>query len=118
MKQAREIAAKYQVVLRFDEESGEFYGRGVELPLCMGDGPTPDACVAHTRKAFVAVVATMLEKDQIPPAPQSGNIPRRSVQINVRLTPEEKSQLESASRREGFTGISDYVRSAALAASK
>ena len=67
LERARKIAAGYQIILQF--EDGEYFGRGLELPYAMSDGKTPDQCVANTRDAFVAVVATMLEAGVAPPSP-------------------------------------------------
>jgi predicted RNase H-like HicB family nuclease len=111
LRRARDLASKYQVILR--HEDGEYYGRGLELPLVMSDGKTPDACVKNTRDAFVAAIATMLELNRTPPSPADEGT--RSEQVNVRLTPEEKILLEEAARMKGFRGISDFVRSASLA---
>jgi uncharacterized protein (DUF1778 family) len=58
----------------------------------------------------------MIESGQTPPAPASEN--KRTEQINVRLTPEEKLTLEEAARSKGYRGISDFVRSASLANTK
>src|SRR5206468_2944449 len=110
-RQAKEIAAKYQVVIGFDDECGEYYGRGLELPGALGDGTTPDECVASTRSAMAAIVCFMLERGESPPAPAAQGL--RKVQLNVRVTPEEKLLFEEAARRNG-QGISDYIRSAAL----
>jgi predicted RNase H-like HicB family nuclease len=110
MARAVEIAANYQVILRF--EDGEWYGRGLELPGAFGDGKTPDACVTMTREAFAAVVATMIEDGQRPPVPASQAL--RDQQVNVRLTTEEKARLEESSQQAGFRGVSDYVRFKAL----
>ena len=64
LNQARKIAARYQVVLWF--EDGEWYGHGPELPTTYGDGKTPDKCVANTRDGFAATVAYMLERGRRP----------------------------------------------------
>jgi uncharacterized protein (DUF1778 family) len=53
----------------------------------------------------------MLERGQAPPAAAG----RRTEQVNIRLTPEEKLTLEEESERKGFRGLSDFVRAAALA---
>jgi predicted RNase H-like HicB family nuclease len=111
-QRANSLAARYQVVIRFDQEEGEFYGRGLEMPLAMGDGKTPDQCVASTRKAMAVVAATMIERGETPPAPAVEGI--RGEQVNIRLTAEEKLLLEESARRQGFRGLSDYVRAAAL----
>jgi predicted RNase H-like HicB family nuclease len=111
LRRAAEIARSYQIIIHY--EDGEYYGRGLELPYVMNDGKTPDACVRATREALVTAVAYLLEKGEVPPAPATEN--KRSEQINVRLTPEEKLLLEEAARRKGFRGISDFVRSASLA---
>jgi predicted RNase H-like HicB family nuclease len=111
LERACKIAADYQIILQFDDD--EYFGRGLELPYVMGDGKTLDECVANTREAFVAVVATMLEAGATPPSPAREQA--RSEQINVRVTAQEKLQLEEAARRKGFRGIGDYVRSVSLA---
>src|SRR4051794_39647668 len=98
-RQAQQLAAKYQVVIRFDDECNEYYGRGLELPGAMGDGKTPDACVTSTRQAMSAVVGFMLERHEVPPTPAVEGL--RKVQLNVRVTPEEKLLFEEAARRNG-----------------
>jgi predicted RNase H-like HicB family nuclease len=114
LKRARQIADRYQVVVRY--EDGKYYGRGLELPGAMDDGKTPDECVTNTREAMVAVVGYMLEEGQTPPLPASEGA--RTEQVNVRLTAEERLAMEQAAQRQGFRGLSDYVRAAALAATK
>ncbi len=84
----------------------------MEFPYAMDDGRTPDECVRKTRGALVAAVATMLEKGEMPPPPASEN--KRTEQINVRLTAEEKLLLEEKARARGFRGVSDFVRAASL----
>jgi predicted RNase H-like HicB family nuclease len=111
LRAAKELAARYQVVLQWEDE--EFYGRGFELPLVMAGGKTADECVANTREALTGVVAYMLETGKSPPAPASDAA--RSVQVNIRVTLTEKAALEQAAQRGGFRGISDYMRHAALA---
>ena len=94
-------------------EDDEWYGHGLELPGARGDGKTPQAAVADTREALVTMVAYMIEEGQTIPKPAvEGN---RTVQINIRVTAEEKAVLESRSRARGFRGLSDFVRTAALA---
>jgi hypothetical protein len=67
---------------------------------------------ADTREAMIGVVAYMLEQGRRPPEPaREGN---RSVQINIRVTPEEKAVLESRSRSKGFRGLSDFIRASVL----
>ncbi len=112
LARARTIARDYQFVLWHEE--GEWYGRGVELPHAMNDGSTPEACIANVRETFVTVVAAMLEQGQMPPPPASARL--RTEQVNVRLTAEERLALETAAKRKGCDGISDFVRAAALAA--
>ena len=114
LKQARAIADGYQIILHF--EDGLYYGRGLEMPTVMNHGKTPDQCVRATRDILTTAVAYMLETGQTPPSPASEN--KRTEQINVRLTPEEKLILEETARSKGFRGISDFVRSASLAGTK
>ena len=111
LRRAKAIAAHYQIVLQF--EDGEYYGRGLEMPYVMNDGKTPDECVKATRESLTIAVATMLERNEKPPTPASGG--KRSEQINVRLTTEEKLLLENAARSRGFKGLGDFVRATVLA---
>ena len=111
LKRARKIVEEYHLVLEPNEEVG-FIGRALELPTGFADGPTPDECVAATREGLTAAVATMLEMGQRPPARASKA--RRQAQINIRVSAEEKLILEETARRNGFRGVSDFVRAAAL----
>ena len=110
LKRAQDLAQRYQIVLQM--EDGEYFGRGLELPTVMGDGKTAEQCVKNTREALVVTVAYLLEEGETPPPPASDET--RSVQLNIRLTASEKSLLEQAAQRNGFRGVSDYVRHAAL----
>lgn len=108
---AKRIVEAYEIVLR--REDGEWYGHALEYPEAMGDGKTVEECVAETHKALLAGVATMLEDGKTPPPPARQNI--RTEQVNVRLTAGEKALLESRSRAKGFRGLSDFIRTLALA---
>lgn len=114
LKRAQEIASKYQVIIQ--QEDGEFIGRGLELPNAYEDGSTPDECVKKTREMFVTVVASMIEGGEVPPPPASEG--KRTEQVNIRLSAEEKLVLEASARRHGHAGLAEYIRSAALAAGK
>jgi predicted RNase H-like HicB family nuclease len=110
LRKARAIAETYQIVLH--KEDGEYYGRSVELPNVMNDGKTPDECVAATREILTTAIAYMLECGQVPPPAASEQ--KRTEQINVRVTAEEKLILEEAARSRGFKGLSDFVRSVSI----
>src|SRR4051812_26952649 len=92
LRRAREIADSYQIILQF--EDGLYYGRGLEMPTVMNHGKTPDACVRATKDILTTAVAYLLEKGETPPAPAAEN--KRTEQVNVRLTAEEKLLLEEA----------------------
>lgn len=109
MERAEKIVDDYRIILEHSEELG-FVGSSIEIPTVFADGQSPDQCVAATRTALKVAVATMLEMGRRPPMGRG----QRNIQINVRLTPDEKLALEEAAARFGFKGISDYVRSAAL----
>jgi predicted RNase H-like HicB family nuclease len=110
MAKAKAIAQQYQVILAC--EKGHWYGRGLELPNVHGDGKTVSQCVENTREAFCGCVAYLLEEGQHPPTPAHEGT--RTMQVNVRLTAEEKALLEVTAKRKGFSGLSDYVRAAAM----
>lgn len=110
--EAERSAAAYQIILQF--EDGEWYGRGLEMPQVFGDGKTPEACIVSTREALEGAILYLLEHDRRPPAPASSG--QRTEQVNVRLTAEEKVLLEASAKRKGFSGLSDFVRAAAIEA--
>lgn len=111
MRRAAKTAGAYRLVLEKDERVG-YVGSSVELPSVFADGPTPDSCVEAIHQALTYAVATMIEGGQNPPAPASSE--KRDVQLNVRLTAQEKFVLQETARRLGFKGVSDFVRIAAL----
>lgn len=111
LRRARKIASQYRLVLEPDDKLG-YIGSAVELPTGFADGATPDACVAATRKALTAVVATMIEAGQAPPAPVSSG--KREAQVNIRLDAQEKLLLQEAARRAGARGLSDFIRALAI----
>ena len=55
---------------------------------------------------------SLLERGQRPPAPARQGT--RTQQVNVRLTAEEKAVLEATAKNQGFKGLSDLLRAAAL----
>ena len=111
LARARQIAAGYQMVMW--TEDGHYFGRGVELTGTFGDGPTADACVKDTREALTTTVAYMLERGETPPPAASEE--KRTEQINLRVTAEEKLRLETLARQGGFKGVADYLRAKGLA---
>jgi len=114
MAKALKVADQYQVILAFQD--GHWYGRGLELPNIHGDGKTVNQCVEDTREAFCGWVAYLLEEGQRPPTPAREGT--RTAQVNVRLTSEEKVLLEATAKRKGFSGLSDFVRAAAMELAK
>jgi predicted RNase H-like HicB family nuclease len=94
-------------------EDGHYYGRGVELPMTFGDGPTPDACMKQMREALAVSVAYLLEQGDAPPPPASDE--KRTEQISLRVSAEEKLRLETLARQYGFMGVADYLRARGLA---
>ena len=113
LARAEQIAANYGVVIRYMEDDGCFFGRGVELPMAMGDGKTEAQCLECTRQSLVLSVATMLERSERPPLPADTG--ERTEQVNIRVSRAEKQAMEEAAGAGGFRSISDYVRVKALA---
>ncbi len=107
---AEKIAERYQIIVSF--EDGHWHGRGLELPNIHGDGKTVNQCVKNTGEAFAGWVAYLLEEGRPPPTPAGEGT--RTAQVNVRLTAEEKVLLEATAKRKGFSGLSDFVRAAAI----
>jgi predicted RNase H-like HicB family nuclease len=114
LARAKKIAEQYQIILAY--EDGHWYGRGLELPNIQADGETVNQCVKNTREALAGWVAYLLEEGQRPPAPASEGT--RTTQVNVRLTAEEKALLAATAASKGFSGLSDFIRAAAIESAK
>lgn len=107
---AKKIAEKYEIIVVF--ENGDWYGRGLEMPNVFGDGKTPDECLKNTREGLVSAVAHLLERKEVVPAPASQG--KRTEQVNIRLTAEEKAILGASAKARGFHGLADFIRAKAL----
>jgi predicted RNase H-like HicB family nuclease len=113
VRQARDIAEQFQVILR--REGGEYIGRGLEFPNCYKDGKTASVCVRKIREMFGMVIATMLEDGEVPAASRQRT---PTEHVNVRLSIGEKLALDAPARRRGYAGLADYIRAAAIAGEK
>jgi len=111
VRKAKKLVADYRIILERNEQLG-FIGSAVELPTVFADAATPEQCYKATQEALMVAVATMIECGQRPPQPASAG--RRTEQINVRLTAEEKLLFANAAMNLGFKGISDFIRNTAL----
>lgn len=111
LRQAKKIVADYRIILERNDRLG-YIGSSVEIPTVFADGETPDKCYRATQEALMVAVATMVESGQKPPAPSSSG--NRTVQVNIRLTAQEKLLLANEAVKLGFKGISDFIRSSAL----
>jgi len=57
-------------------------------------------------------VAALLEAGQTPPQPAA--FMKRTTQVNVRLTHEEKTMIAAAAAKSGFKGLADFIRTTVL----
>jgi predicted RNase H-like HicB family nuclease len=105
LAKAKRLVDEYRFA--FWREDGEYVGQCVEMDI-IGVADTVDECIAEARALAVTGVAYLLEKGERPPLPTRDQA--RSVQINIRLSPDEKRAIEEAAHRGGFRGISDYLR--------
>lgn len=108
---ARKVAEQYAIILEPHKRLG-FFATCLELPTVFADGKTANECIETMREALSLAVAVMLEGGQAPPVPASEQ--RRSAQVNIRLTAQEKLLLERAAKQRGFRGVSDFVRNVAM----
>ena len=102
------MAERYRIVLEREEEG--YLARAVEFPTVFALAGTPNECEAKIREMLTIAVATMLEMGDSPPLPAS----KRRVQVNIRLSGDEKLVLEESAQQAGFRGVSEFVRFAAL----
>lgn len=111
LRKAAEIVEDYRIILERNDRLG-FIGCSVELPTVFADAKTPEKCYSATKEALTIAAATMIECGQRPPQPASAR--KRDVQVNIRLTSEEKLLLANVAVNLGFEGISDFIRNTAL----
>jgi predicted RNase H-like HicB family nuclease len=111
LQKAREIARDYKLTIEKSERLG-YLGSSVEMPTVFADGDTPDKCYQATQEALSVAVAAMLEAGQTPPQPAA--FMKRTTQVNVRLTHEEKAMIASAAAKAGFKGLADFIRTTVL----
>ena len=112
LREARELADRYRLLIRQEEDG--YIAHVMEMPSVFASGETAAAALQAVQEHTFAAVATLLEMGRTPPAPAAAN--RRTEQVNVRLTAEEKFRLEEAAKQQGFRGLSDFVRVTALTA--
>jgi predicted RNase H-like HicB family nuclease len=114
LAKAREIVLGYSLIIE-RMSPGSFVGRSIELPGTIGHGSTYQECADSTLRTQSFEICTLLERDE--PLPEPANSRRRTVQLNLRISPHEKLVMEEAATTRGFRSISDFVREAALEAS-
>jgi predicted RNase H-like HicB family nuclease len=107
LSQARLLIKQYTLVFEPDSELG-YVGTAREMPGVMADGETPSDCARALQFALETAVAAVVESGRKPAVPL--NRQRRTEQVNVRLTPNEKQLLQDESSRSGFKGIADFLR--------
>jgi predicted RNase H-like HicB family nuclease len=67
LARAKAIASTYTLVIEPCDDVG-YLGRTIELPLAMSDGKTIAKCARRVIAATTLAIATMLERDEQPPA--------------------------------------------------
>ena len=112
LAEARKVARRYHVVI--EETDGLFLGSGLEMPLVMADGQTPEECLKNTRQALVAASAALIECGDALPPPMDQQ--KRTIHVNLRLTGYEKRIIEAVARRKWYDGVSEFLRVTALKA--
>jgi predicted RNase H-like HicB family nuclease len=111
LHKAQEIARDYRITIEKSDSLG-YIGTSIEIPTVFADGKTPGDCYEATQQALTVAVATMLEAGQKPPQPAAAM--KRTTQVNVRLTYEEKSMITAAAANSGFKGLADFIRTTVL----
>ena len=64
------------------------------------------------QEALSVAVATMLEASQTPRRPAA--FMKRTTQVNIRLTHEEKARNTATATKAGFKGLADFIRTTVL----
>ena len=113
IREAKAIADQYRLIVR-PNDNGRFKANVLELPLVFAHGATASESLEKCQEMARFALSCMLEAGERPPAPMGEN--KRSEQVNIRLSLEEKLRFEEAARQQGFRGVSDFIRAATLAA--
>ena len=100
LRKARAVAESYQIILH--QEDGEYYGRSVELPNVMNDGPTPDKCVEATRD----ILTTAIAYARSPPYPSPPSTDKKRTEQSTRRDRRGKTHSGSGAEQ----GVSRPVR--------
>ena len=114
--EARRIVSRYRMFVRWVAEEGCYFAGCEEYGYLCGDGETRADAIEMASDGMVGVVGYELENGETPAVPladepQAG----RAVHVDVELSTAEQSDFEQLARREGFRGVGDYLRHAALA---
>ena len=115
LREAEKLVDGYKIVIEPQKESG-FVGSAVEFPTAFAKGKTREKCLKATKEVLTAAVATMIHLGGTPPQPAVAQ--RRTAQVNVRLTPTEKDLISRAAADNGFKGLGDFLRAAAMTSVK
>ncbi len=84
------------------------------MPLAFGEGKTIELCASDIMEATALSIAVMLENGERPPSPSREAA--RMQQVNIRISADEKMQLEAIAKRDGYRSLSDLIRASALRA--
>ena len=109
-RDAFERASKFGIVIT-RSAGGKFIGTVREFPNVLVQESDAARCHEAMTTVLALAIADMLKGGR--PVPSPGDV-RRNVQVNVRLTDEEKRQIEAAGHIRGFSGVSDFMRTAAV----
>ena len=110
-QQAAKAVADYKIMIKRGGEFG-YVGSCLEVPTIHVEGSTVKKCYAAAEESLRVIVSVMLENGKTPPAAFSPK--KRTAQVNIRLNNEEKLLFISASKRLGFKGLADCIRTCAL----
>src|SRR5665213_663864 len=105
LSKAKRAVEEYRFA--FWREDGRYVGQCVEMDT-LGIGDTVEDCIAEAKILAITGLAYMLESGKRPPLPARNQT--RNVQVNIRLSLDEKRAIEEAASKGGFRGISDYLR--------
>jgi len=105
-QKAVELARSYHIVVR-ESATGGFIANCAELPVSIHRDQAEDALKAARHAAEVGI-ATILEDGEEPPAPIEFH--RRTEQVNVRMSVEDKRLIQKACEAKGISSLSEFFR--------
>ena len=112
VKDAKELAKRYNIVVSVDEDGDGFVASCLEWPLMVGGGDSQVKAIEELEENLTASIIYCRQENKAFPQPQIAT--KRTTQINFRTTPIEKATMEKFAKSRGYTSVGEMIRDTVL----